>query len=117
MGNGTITILPVSATSLNLTAGSNPSILGTTLTFTATVTGTAPTGSVAFYDGTALLGSSALNGAFQASFTTSSLTIGSHAITAKYAGNTTNATSTSAAMAIEIISLLAAPPRYSPSPS
>ncbi len=109
-GTGTITILPSSSTALALTSGSTPSSPGTPLTFTATVTGTSPTGSVAFYDGTALLGSSALNGAFQASFTTSSLVIGSHSITAKYVGNATNASSSSAAIMIDVTSLTAAPP-------
>ncbi|MCF7731599.1 MAG: DUF6288 domain-containing protein [Akkermansiaceae bacterium] len=109
-GTGTVTILPTTTTSLSLTSGGTPSAPGTSLTFTATVTGTSPTGNVAFYDGTTLLGSSALNGSFQASFTTSSLAIGSHSITAQYAGNTTNAASTSAALTIEITSLLPAAP-------
>ncbi len=106
-GTGTVTILPATTTALALTGGSTPADPGTPLTFTATVTGSSPTGNVAFYDGTTLLGTSALNGSFQASFTTSSLAIGSHSITARYAGNATNAASTSAAVAIEIISLLA----------
>ena len=105
-GTGTVTILPATTTALALTSGSTPSDPGTPLTFTATVTGTSPTGNVAFYDGTTLLGTSALNGSFQASFTTSSLAIGSHDITARYAGNASNATSTSAALTVEITSLL-----------
>ena len=109
-GTGTVTILPASSTALSLTSGSAPSDLGAPLTFTATVTGTVPTGNVAFYDGTALLGTSALNGSFQASLTTNSLAVGSHPITAKYAGNAANAASSSAALAIEVTSLLAAPP-------
>ena len=109
-GTGTITILPPSTTALALTGGITPSNSGTPLTFTATVTGTTPTGNVAFYDGAALLGNSALNGSFQASFTTSSLGIGPHSITAKYVGNATHAASTSAAMAIEITGLSAVPP-------
>ncbi|MCE9611135.1 MAG: DUF6288 domain-containing protein [Chthoniobacter sp.] len=105
-GTGTVTVLPATTTTLALTSGSTPSNPGTPLTFTATVTGSTPTGNVTFYDGTALLGTSALNGSFQASLTTSSLAIGSHSITARYAGNATNATSTSAVLAIEITSLL-----------
>jgi len=109
-GTGTVTILPATTTALALTSGATPADPGMPLTFTATVTGSSPTGSVKFYDGTTLLGSSALNGSFQAIFTTSSLAIGSHSITAQYAGNATNAASTSAAVAIEITSLLAPPP-------
>jgi autotransporter-associated beta strand protein len=103
---GTITVLPPTTTSLALTGGSNPSTPGSPLTFTATVSGSSPTGSVAFYDGTTLLGTGTLNGSFQAGFTTSTLAVGSHSITAKYAGNATNGTSTSTAVAVEIISLV-----------
>ncbi len=109
-GTGTITILPLSSVALSLSSGSTPSNLGSTLTFTASVTGTAPTGNVAFYDGTTLLGNSTLNSSFQASFTSSTLAIGSHTITAKYAGNATHAASTSATLAIEVTSLYASPP-------
>jgi autotransporter-associated beta strand protein len=109
-GAGTVTILPATTTALALTGGSTPADPGTPLTFTATVTGATPTGNVAFYAGTTLLGTSALNGSYQASFTTSSLGIGLYNITAQYAGNATNAASTSAALAIEITSLLAPPP-------
>jgi len=109
-GAGMITILPATTTALSLTVGSTPSNPGTPLTFTATVTGTAPTGNVAFYDGSNLLASGTLNGSYQASVTTSSLAIGSHSITAQYAGNATTAASTSAAVAIEIVGLLAPVP-------
>ena len=105
-GTGTVNILPVTSTMLALTGGATPSNPGTSLTFTATVTGSSPTGNVAFYDGASLLGSGTLNGSYQASITTSSLAIGSHHITAQYAGNATTAASTSAAVAIEIVSLL-----------
>ena len=105
-GNGTVTILPQTTTTLALTSGSTPSAPGLPLTFTASVAGTSPTGTVSFFSGAALLGSGTLNGAFQASFTTSSLAIGPHNITARYAGNGTNGTSTSEALPVEIISLL-----------
>ena len=47
---------PATTTTLALTGGANPSSLGAAVTFTATVTGAAPTGMVNFYDGTALVG-------------------------------------------------------------
>jgi len=109
-GTGTITVLPATTTTLSLTNGSTPSNPGTPLTFTATVTGASPTGNVAFYDGASLLGTSPLNGSFQASFTTSSLAIGSHSVTARYAGSATNSTSASAALAVDITSLLPSAP-------
>lgn len=84
----------------------SPQPYGTSLTFTATVTGSAgtATGNVSFYDGATLLGTSALS-AGQASITLSGLSAligGSHSITAVYAGNTTYSTSTSAAMSYTI---------------
>ncbi|PAW64012.1 MAG: hypothetical protein B9S38_16810 [Verrucomicrobiia bacterium Tous-C4TDCM] len=109
-GTGTVTVLPPSSTSLALTGGSSPSDPGAPLTFTSTVSGVAPTGNVAFYSGTTPLGTSALNGSFQATFTTSSLAIGSHGITARYAGNSSNAASSSEPLAIQVNSLTAAAP-------
>jgi autotransporter-associated beta strand protein len=109
-GTGTVTILSSTTTTLALTSGATPAGPGTPLTFTATVTGSTPTGSVAFHDGATLLGSGTLNGSFQASFTTSSLAIGSHSITVQYAGNASNAPSTSSPLAIQIINSPPPPP-------
>ncbi len=103
-GTGTITILPSTTTTLALTSGTTPAEPGTPLTVTATVTGSSPTGSVAFYDGSLLLGSGALNGSFQATFTTSGLAIGSHEITANYTGNASNSASTSTTLTVVISS-------------
>src|ERR1700761_2896843 len=61
------------------------------------VPGNAPTGTVTFLDGGAQMGIAALAGG-RASFTTSSLTVGSHSITAKYSGDGSNAGSTSAVL-------------------
>jgi hypothetical protein len=109
-GTGTVTVLPPTTTTLALTSGSTPSDPGEPLTFTATVTGGSPVGSVEFLDGTTLLGSGTLNGSFQASFTASSLAIGPHEITARFTGDANHGSSTSAALAVDIISLLPASP-------
>ena len=50
--------------------------------------GITPTGSVTFKDGASILGTASLNGSGQASFATSSLTVGTHNITAAYGGDT-----------------------------
>ena len=102
-GTGTVTVTPATSTALALTGGVTPSIPGDPLTFTATVTGGTPTGNVTFHAGATLLGTSALNGSFQASLTTSSLAAGSNNITARYAGNTNNGASTSAVLAIQVL--------------
>src|SRR5438128_9574212 len=68
----------------------NPSSFGQSVTFTATVTSGAgtPTGTVQFKDNGANLGpGSALNGSGVATFSTSSLTAGTHTITADYSGD------------------------------
>ena len=104
-GSGTVTVGPVSGTSsttLALTGGSNPSDFGVPLTFTATVAGSTPTGDVAFYADGMPLGTATLNGSFQASVTTGSLTFGSHRIAAQYAGDANQSSSASASLAISI---------------
>jgi hypothetical protein len=87
-----------STTSVTLTSSQNPSNFGQAVTFTATVTGSSPTGTVTFKDGGTVLGTSTLNGSGQAFFTTSSLSVGSHTITAVYSGDANNAASTSAVL-------------------
>ena len=96
-GTGTVTVDP-NATTTTVASGLSPAPAGTPVSFTATVIGSAPTGNVSFYAGANLLGSSALNGSFQASVTTSSLAVGTYSVTASYAGNTNNSTSISAAL-------------------
>jgi Big-like domain-containing protein len=85
-------------TTTTLTSSLNPSIVGQAVTFTATVTGNAPTGTVQFKDGVTNLGSAVPLAGGAASFTTSSLTQGSHSITAVYSGDTNNLGSTSPAL-------------------
>ena len=109
-GTGTITVSAATTTSLSLTSGSSPSNLGSPLTFAAAIAGNAPTGSVSFYAGATLLGTSALNGSYQASFTTSSLAAGSYNITAQYAGDANNFTSTSASLVIQVQGGITPPP-------
>jgi hypothetical protein len=83
-----------------LTSSLNPSRYGQSVTFSAVVTpstsGT-PTGSVEFLGGSSSLGTVALSGG-KAAFTTSTLTVASHTITAVYAGSTSYAGSMSAAL-------------------
>jgi Bacterial Ig-like domain (group 3)/Regulator of chromosome condensation (RCC1) repeat len=76
-------------TSTSLTSSTNPALFGQTVTFTATVTSSAgtPSGMVTFKDGTTLLGVASLNGSGQAAYTTSSLSAGTHSITAAYGGD------------------------------
>ncbi len=82
-----------------MTSSLNPSIYGNSVTFTATVpaVGTsAPTGTVSFLDGATTIGTGTLAGnPGVANFTTSTLSVGTHPITAAYAGDSKNGASTS----------------------
>jgi hypothetical protein len=95
-------IVTFTSTALALTGGTTPAAVGSALTFTATVAGVAPTGSVTFYDGATTLGTGAVNGSAQASFTTSNLAVGTHSITARYAGDAGNAASVSAVLYVQV---------------
>ena len=87
----------------SLSSSANPSPSGQPVTFTATVASQdpnapTPTGTVAFYDGTTLLGTGTLtlvNGQWQASFTTSALGLGTHDLVAIYSGDSVIADSAS----------------------
>src|SRR5439155_702363 len=87
----TTTTLP--GTTTGLTSSVHPwSVFGQPVTFTATVTAKSPgagtpTGTVTFKDGSITLGTGTLNGSGQATFTTSTLAVGSHSITASYGGD------------------------------
>jgi hypothetical protein len=77
------------STSTAVTSSLNPSMLSQSVTFTATITSAVTaTGTVTFKDGATTLGTGTLNGSGVATFSTSSLTLGLHSITADYAGDT-----------------------------
>ncbi|WP_420266724.1 Ig-like domain-containing protein [Candidatus Magnetominusculus dajiuhuensis] len=82
------------STTTSVSSSENPSNYGDSVTFTATVTGVSPTGAVTFKDGVATIAAISLNGGGQASFSTSSLSGGTHSITAGYGGDSSNAAST-----------------------
>jgi MBG domain/Bacterial Ig-like domain (group 3)/Putative Ig domain len=87
--------LPIAA----LASSVNPVLVENGITFTATVTSGAgtPTGTVTFMDGATALGTGTLSGGV-ATFATSSLAAGSHAITAAYNGDTNFLASTSSVL-------------------
>ncbi|HZS45309.1 MAG TPA: Ig-like domain repeat protein, partial [Blastocatellia bacterium] len=88
------------SSSTALTSSVNPTVFGQSTTFTATVTAAAgtPTGTVTFKNGSTTLGTGTLNGSGVATFTTSSLAVGTNSITAVFGGDTNTTTSTSAAV-------------------
>jgi hypothetical protein len=77
---------PGAPTTTTLAASLNPSTVGASVTFTATVAPSAATGTVTFKDGTTTLGTGTLSGG-TATYTTAALTVGAHSITAEYGGD------------------------------
>ena len=100
-----VTVTAASSTT-TLTSSAASAVVGSSLTFTATVKGgsgvAAPTGTVTFKDGTATLGTGAVNSSGVATYATSALAAGSHSITASYGGDTNNAASTSSSVAVTV---------------
>lgn len=91
-------------TTVQLTASATTITPNTPVTLTATVKGNGgtPTGNVTFMDGATNLGGGALNASGVATLTISTLTVGTHNITAVYGGDTDDAGSTSAAVTITV---------------
>jgi hypothetical protein len=92
------------STSTTLSASASSAVYGQSITFTATVSPVSPgsgvpTGTVQFKEGNALLGSDTVNSSGVASFSTSTLSVGSHSITAVYSGDS-NFLSSSAATGV-----------------
>lgn len=93
------------STTTSLVSSSNPSNLGQSVTFTATVTpqfGSDVTGNVEFYNGSQHLASVAVSGEL-ASFATASLPAGEDSITADYNGNNSWNSSTSNALSQSVV--------------
>jgi hypothetical protein len=84
-----------------LTAAPNPAGTGQTVTLTAAVTGTGraiPGGTVTFYDSATQLGQATLDATGHATYSTTTLALGTHTLTAVYAGTATYFASTSPAV-------------------
>jgi hypothetical protein len=91
---------------MSLTSSANPSDVGQSVTFTATLTSVVgtPTGTVQFkVDNVSAGPAVALNGSGVASFTTTTLTAGTRAITADYDGDANFLTNTSTLSGGEIV--------------
>ncbi|HEY1902813.1 MAG TPA: choice-of-anchor D domain-containing protein, partial [Terracidiphilus sp.] len=73
-----------STPTLSVATSGSPSTYGSAVTFTATIS-SGPTGIVTFYDGAASIGTGTINGT--TTHITSSLSAGSHTITASWPGN------------------------------
>ena len=98
-----LNILPNQSTTIQLTVTPNPATFGQAVTLRATLTGSygTPVGSVTFIDsGKNIVTSTLVNGI--ASFTTSTLAVGSHTIQVSYPGNYEGQSQTSAPTTLTI---------------
>ena len=104
----TRTLLSGNPTQISLLLSPLTTLVKQSVTATATVQGTNnqhPTGNVEFFLGSTKIGSSALSSSEQASFTTSTLPVGSDSLTAVYEGDSNDLSSTSAPIT-ETVSLV-----------
>jgi len=101
-GSASTTLAPTTTT---LTLSPTAPTPGQSVTFTATLAPTtgsgSPTGTVTFLDGTTAIGTGSL-AAGVATFSTASLSVGTHNIIAAYGGDTANAASSSSPVVVTI---------------
>jgi len=107
--SGTAFYLGQGGTAITLSSSAASLAFGQTETLTATLKATlsgrpTPTGTVAFYDGTALLSSVPVSGA-SAAYSANALAVGSHSITAVYSGDSNFNPNTSAATSVAVTAL------------
>lgn len=88
-------------TTTTISASANPALYGQPVTLSALVSPAGASGSVTFYDGTAVLGSAPLAGG-QASLTTAILPFGANAVAARYSGDSNDAPSISSELGVAV---------------
>ena len=109
-----VTVNALVATATALTASPTSALTGVSIGLSATVTPASgaviPTGTVTFYDGVTSIGSGALDSSGVGTFSTTTLAVSNHSITAQYGGSASFAKSTSTAVTVTIT---APPPDFS----
>ena len=91
----------LASTTVTLASSTNSTSTGMSVLLTATLSSSAATGVVQFYDGTTELGTGSLN-AGVATYATTTLAAGTHALQAIYVGDSSYATSTSGSVTVTI---------------
>ncbi len=107
-GDVILTVANTTTTTLNALSAST---YGQSVTFTATVAPTPTGGTVQFYDNGVALGTPVAVSGGTASYTTNTLSVGSHPITASYGGTTGYAASSTASASTQQVNL---PPNNTP---
>lgn len=110
--NNVAVISEILSTTTNLESSNNPSVIGHSVTFTATVSPYTASGQVTFSDITTtpptILGTSLLSGG-TATFSTSSLSVGTHTSVASYSGDSIFTGSTSGTITVTVSNTSADP--------
>jgi hypothetical protein len=99
---------PLQATTITLTAASSTVVSGQAIGLTANVTPASAGGTVTFKDGGTSIGSSTL-AAGSATLSLNTLSVGTHSLTAVYAGDAGDSGSTSAAITVTVTAASAPP--------
>jgi hypothetical protein len=105
--SGLSQVVQTASTTTAVSSSLNPSNDGQSVTFTATLSWSArgaPTGTVTFLDGTNTIGTSVVNGSGIATFSISTLSVGTHSITATYSGDSNFSASTSPVLSQGVVS-------------
>jgi sugar lactone lactonase YvrE len=100
-----VVIVQQGASTVTLTASANPVLLGQNIMFTATANSVSPnvTGTMTFMDGATPLVTVPVNASGVATYSTSTLVLGPHTITASYGGDTSHAASNPASLSELIV--------------
>ena len=98
---------------LSVASSKNPSNYGDSVTFTATISSGLTGNTLTFYDGSTSLGTGTISGT-TATLTTTTLAVGSHSITVKWAGNTNYSAVTSSAITQTVNAMTTPTPTISP---
>jgi uncharacterized protein (UPF0548 family) len=105
--SGLSQVVQTASTTTAISSSLNPSNDGQSVTFTAKLSwsaGGTPTGTVTFLDGTTTIGTSVVNGSGIATFSISTLSVGTHSITAAYSGDSNFSASTSPVLSQGVVS-------------
>lgn len=118
--SGTVTLAATQGTpTVAVTSSASSVFTGTQVTLTATVSGSGltPTGSANFFAGSSLLGAGTLNSSGVATYTTTSLPVGSNNITASYGGDSNYTAANSPATVVVVTAPGAGTPTMTVTPS
>jgi hypothetical protein len=110
---------PLQTTAVTLTASAATAVSGQTITLTATISPTSATGTITFKDGTTSIGTAAL-AAGKGMLAVTTLSVGTHSLSAVYGGDAADSSSTSNTVTVTITSATGAPapsPTPTPAPS